>query len=107
MNVPDRSFILRYKTLDLSQRRQSSDLRKRPPRPAALSTAGTVFRDPFFEQLFSKMKLYKTPCPEDVPGATNTVDNGVGNRLGSPLRGRTALRQCGSNLVLQHCRARK
>ena len=57
-----------------------------------LSTAGTVFRDPFFEQLFSKMKLYKTPCPEDVPGATNAVDNGIGNRLGSPLRGRTALR---------------
>ena len=57
-----------------------------------LSTGRTVFRDPFFKQLFSKMKLYKTPSPEDVPGATNTVDNGIGNRLGSPLRGRTALR---------------
>ena len=70
------------------------------PLKKTLSTAGTVFRDPFFEQLFSKMKLYKTPCPEDVPGATNTVDNGIGNRLGSPLRGRTALRVQSSYFLL-------
>ena len=50
MNAPDRSFILRHKTLDLSQQRQSYDRFKNesrgspppwtgstPPRPAALT----------------------------------------------------------------------
>ncbi len=75
-------------------------LQKRP-----LSMRGEGFRDPLFEQLFSKINIYKTPCPEGVcrrryhsvnqPDISDKQTKSiriVALDLGSPLRGRTALR---------------
>ena len=69
-----------------------------------LSMIGEGFRVPLFEQLFSKLNIYKTPCPEGVcrrryhsvnqPDISDkqTESRIVTLDLGSPLRGRTALR---------------
>ena len=72
-------------------------------KPSAMTLAG--FRDPLFEQLFSKINIYKTPCPEGVcrrryhsvnqPDISDKQTKSiriVTIDLGSPLRGRTALR---------------